>query len=1120
VSRLGACSIHDIGGNPARHFSLARMHVWSSAPELTPADSVRVASYGHAPNWCGHTFQECLCHPVDAYLSIHSLYYLTRDDVVTAVYGSKNRVLLAVVHRFTQPYGSFADGEAQYRVDHTMRVDMTTNGNLTGYSHSALAWLDSGYYESSGRAVSWSIAQTFPHSSLIAFTAAPCGLSPSISRFTGFQSCLRATTYYGPVQLSGDVFASRSGAAQTLLQDVPINIDTFVSWGPFCLAVSNDSTTNYIVPKALVSELACLVVGRDRTPVEFQRLVSSARSKIVAYDLPPEVVAPSIIICASLAFVANVDLEVACISTHIVPRSGNASAFVGWLGLGFGSSFTTLSRALDFSTPHRVSRTTVAGISIVLAVVCGRLAARTDVRSTPSTWMGLGCAVLAAVGAGVAYNFRSSLPPASGMLRSTLADLRTTKQSFRLKNETVAEVEAIILDPLEIDNPVLKAMAPGANVSTSNDARLGYKGRLTSAPFITGVGIHLPNAVPVVHAASQQNELAAVRNRAVCARDPLNDAAQSAYFHWLGVHLPEIVPHWLSDRIVPDYHAWNRRFPPARRIAHDKALLEVVQTHPDDPFITRLKVFVKVEKLVHSSDVEVKQGDPRLIQGRQDQFNVIVGPWMWSAQKVLGEHFDASHPLFMTSGATAEVIGAWFDVVGHNDPAYRYNDDDFNRFDASIRGVVYQSRILVYQRLRCPELVLYLYEASRRRRGNTPHGVSYTVVETVASGDPDTSVGNSLCHGLVKLHLYHTLNCPSGEVFRPNTVLSTCRRLGLRLAVASDDGVDICLRNCLQPPPSAYQGLGLSIESNIRVNSYDLEFCSGRFWPTADGSVYAIKPGRLLSKLGYYINIHPKHLGATHRATLLQVRKDCAFIPIVTACVDRQMSIIEVGQGRPLGEGFKDFYSIRSRTSHRPVPETWQMLSHLYDWTERTQAAFVDLLSRVDHLPAFLQFGPLDRVLARDVDLPGVAGVAGSVTVQLTSLINSLVEKDSLLRMLYDSLTAKLKYSALSPMHNLPVADYTPGGAALYLLGYVIINSAAEEIFKRWTIRGFPMGLTCLIAFEDALKVLNLGPVQGTYGSIFSTLMHVYTYTMPFGQATLFHTAWNMFFYACHAGSP
>jgi hypothetical protein len=517
---------------------------------------------------------------------------------------------------------------------------------------------------------------------------------------------------------------------------------------------------------------------------------------------------------------------------------------------------------------------------------------------------------------------------------------------------------------------------------------------------------------------------------------------------------------------------------------------------------------------------------------------VLVGPYIWTLYKALGRHFSKHHPfLYFTSGSNAEDLGEWFDVVGHGDHSWHYVDEDFSRWDSSIIRFGLMLLIWLYRRFGLNEYAIELVVADVRKRGITAFGIVYTVKNTVASGRDDTSGGNSVIHGVVGLYIAHMLaNAGSLDPASRDSLPHFLERTGYRAAVASDDGIYMMRRSWTHhlghtvpfrlPTVLDWTLHGLSAEINVRTCSYDVEFCSGRFWPTDHGSIYAVKPGRLLPKLGFYINIAPMHLPATHRATLLQVRRDYSFLPPVVSIVERQLSLLQVPrQSRHLGRVTSYLvHTSPSSPRHSAVSATWEMLDHLYGWTSHVQDQLESLLFQVTALPSFIQFAHIENMVRRDTVVPGVppSGVA-SVFVLLPRLFAALFfiiiivvgvvmeAAEFGMSRLVGSVERFVSHPFVSSHYRFQ-SEWSVFNKYAFVMAQCLTEVLLEELYKRWGFRGFPIGWYSLVIGENVLKYMS----GITYGILYSTVLHCYCYGLDFLTAVTVHFVYNVIMIQLH----
>lgn len=84
-------------------------------------------------------------------------------------------------------------------------------------------------------------------------------------------------------------------------------------------------------------------------------------------------------------------------------------------------------------------------------------------------------------------------------------------------------------------------------------------------------------------------------------------------------------------------------------------------------------------------------------------------------------------------------------------------------------------------------------------------------------------------------------------------IIATCRIIAL-----GDDSV-VALKTKPTDPnfgddfQHALKRLGFKVKLKMHDDPDYVEFCSGRFWRTAEGRVWGPKPGRWLSKIGFSV---------------------------------------------------------------------------------------------------------------------------------------------------------------------------------------------------------------------------------------------------------------------------
>jgi hypothetical protein len=339
-------------------------------------------------------------------------------------------------------------------------------------------------------------------------------------------------------------------------------------------------------------------------------------------------------------------------------------------------------------------------------------------------------------------------------------------------------------------------------------------------------------------------------------------------------------------------------------------------------FTTR-KSFVKVEHLCLRTPAGRKMKAPRLIQGAPAEFICLVGPWVMAYQSVIKKCWSKTNNMCFTSGVNSldacKVI---------NKPGYTILEDDVSAWDASVDVQWLELELWIMSWFGCPPAVRALIKANINTRGVTSHRVKYKRKGMRKSGDPYTSVGNSVLNGVIHLFIYcDSTGC---SVLRSKELLY--------MLIQGDDSLIVYLPTIFIDWVGCMLKCGFNSEAIYRDQIYKAEFCSNLFYETSLGLMMAPKPGKVISKLGYFIspprNILPQ---AIVRGTALGLYNACNHIPPLKAYLDRILQLTSGHKAYYLNE-FADWKL--KYTLAESVPSTQVTLIHRYEWTDAMQASF------------------------------------------------------------------------------------------------------------------------------------------------------------------------------------
>lgn len=189
---------------------------------------------------------------------------------------------------------------------------------------------------------------------------------------------------------------------------------------------------------------------------------------------------------------------------------------------------------------------------------------------------------------------------------------------------------------------------------------------------------------------------------------------------------------WLNQIMQPlTFEQWSKRFPLHKREKLEKALIKAKRWDQLPPKLTKVKNFLKRE-------TTEKFVDPRNISPREDEFMVIMGPYISAIEK------RAHDAPFLVKGLSMSERCKKLDWLRDFD---RFIEVDFSRFDMTISQEILE--IVEHLLLRHPfpdahPDFLHCLRACLRTSGVSQFGTKYNVDGTRCSGDVHTSIANGL----------------------------------------------------------------------------------------------------------------------------------------------------------------------------------------------------------------------------------------------------------------------------------------------------------------------------------------------------------------------------------------
>jgi len=448
-------------------------------------------------------------------------------------------------------------------------------------------------------------------------------------------------------------------------------------------------------------------------------------------------------------------------------------------------------------------------------------------------------------------------------------------------------------------------------------------------------GFDTAGYAPVAFASNQHNEEQALYARVLADTiEPISDELE-ACLEWCRKNHKFLFPrmHKVVSVSFDEYLLRSNAAPSVKKIlrrTYDRLVSDGIY---EDSCLSSAQLynftarssFVKVENNLYWTPLGKKQKAPRLIQGAMPEFICIVGPWIMALQDLLKRRWNTKKSnIVFTSGVKSEQA-AQFIAGGQGEIL----EDDLGKFDCSIRRPWCEYEVWLAKKFFAPRAVVALMRANIKTHGSTLHGWKYKCDGTRKSGDPYTSLMNSIINGLSHLYLY----CK----WTGRSVVSA--RKSIRMLVQGDDNLMRHVERKRFNWPKGMASLGFDSEAIYRKHLEEAEFCSNRLYFATGGWVFGPKPGKVLAKFGFIIN-PPKHVTqeSMMRGVALGLQKSCNFIPPIKCVIERVLELTE-GHDAYYERKFLE-HTMKNSVLHECTIDILLSLDEQYDWSVYKQVMF------------------------------------------------------------------------------------------------------------------------------------------------------------------------------------
>lgn len=396
---------------------------------------------------------------------------------------------------------------------------------------------------------------------------------------------------------------------------------------------------------------------------------------------------------------------------------------------------------------------------------------------------------------------------------------------------------------------------------------------------------------PTCFAPNLANELEAVKARVLKQTPQVDQQEMAGFVAFVKNNVRKLFPaikrlNFMHPHLFERYLENSNASPAVKRILREtKASLDAQGIGPNTKLTkallrqyTKRSAFVKVEENLYSTPLDDLDKAPRLIQGGTPEFIVLVGPALMLIQQFIKSCWNGSHFCYFTSGAQATDTADY--ITSEHVSEFRIFENDVSAFDCSISRPLLELEVWLTKLFGAGTAVCDLMRENISTRGRTHHGIKYKVEGTRKSGDPYTSVYNSVLNGL--MHIYCVVK--SGvEVHNLHQ--------HVRMLVQGDDNL---LRHSphLQIDWSILLRLGFKAESIYHNDLVHAEFCSSRLYKTNKGMCFGPKIGKVLGKYLSFVNpplnVDPEALA---RGVALGLKASTSFVPLLREVVERTLEL-------------------------------------------------------------------------------------------------------------------------------------------------------------------------------------------------------------------------------------
>jgi len=253
-----------------------------------------------------------------------------------------------------------------------------------------------------------------------------------------------------------------------------------------------------------------------------------------------------------------------------------------------------------------------------------------------------------------------------------------------------------------------------------------------------------------------------------------------------------------------------------------------------------------------------------------------------------------------------------------------------------------------------------------KKIGATKNGILYTIEGTRASGEPNTSCGNSIINATT-MHFSAIRNIALSDRKDKHVAIARFNSQA-KIFVLGDDNLlasPIPLDVATMRQTLAQCGIDAKFKDTDRDNA---EFCSCRFWQLGPNeTLIGPKPGRVIPKLGWATNMLFKNREKMYehiRGVALGMHESVNHVPVLRAIIT---TILRVTKAHNVAS-IPDKYAFHFKNDRKmeATAYTFAQFEAVYGLPREKVLAFERRLDSVAELPHRIDDPLIDVLVARD----------------------------------------------------------------------------------------------------------------------------------------------------------